>query len=118
MGWCSMTPRDREALERIIECIEAIDAYAERVGVDWPTDGMAVDAIAKRIEEIGEAAKRVAPEILVTMPSVNWKGVKGIREVIAHDYDEIDVELLATVIRDDIPALGAAVRGALAGSQG
>lgn len=118
MAWCSMTPRDRDALERIVECVQAIDAYVERGGVDWPSDGMAVDAIAKRVEEIGEVAKRVTPEILARMPSVDWKGVKGIREVLAHDYDEIDVELLAAIIRDDFPGLGVAVNQMLAGSQG
>jgi hypothetical protein len=76
MVWWSTTPRDRDALERIIECIEAIDAYVDRVGVDWPTDGMAVDAIAKRVEEIGEVAKRVTPEIPTTMPDVTGGGSK------------------------------------------
>lgn len=111
-----MTPRDREALERIIECVRAIDAYVSRAGVDWPTDDMAVDAIAKRIEEIGEVAKRLAPETLATMPDVGWRGVKAMREVMAHDYDEVDVELLAGVVRDNLPGLRAAVGRALEGS--
>lgn len=109
-----MTPRDRDALERIIDCIRAVDAYTTRVGADWPTDDMAVDAIAKRIEEIGEVAKRLAPETLMTMQGVDWRGVKGIREVIAHDYDDVDVEILAGVIRDNLPDLRAAVSRALA----
>jgi len=109
-----MTVRDREALERIIECVRSIDAYVSRTGADWPADGMAVDAIAKRLEEIGEVAKRLAPETLATMPDVNWRGVKGMREVIAHDYDEVDVEVLAGVVRDNLPGLRAAVSRALA----
>jgi uncharacterized protein with HEPN domain len=108
-----MTPRDREYLERVIECVRTIDAYVLRAGADWPTDDMAVDAIAKRIEEIGEVAKRLTPETLVTIPGVNWRGVKGMREVIAHDYDDIDVDLLAGVVRDSLPGLAAAVSKAL-----
>ena len=111
-----MTPRDRESLERIIECIDAIDTYASRMGADWPADDMAVDAIAKRIEEISEVARRVAPDTLAAMPDVDWRGVKGIREVIAHDYDDIDVEVLAAVVRDDLPGLQAAILGFLGGS--
>ncbi len=111
-----MTPRDREALERIVECLTAIDAYVSRAGKDWPADDMAVDAIAKRIEEIGEVAKRLSPAALGTMPDVNWRGVKGIREVIAHDYDEVDVDLLEGVVRDSLPGLRAAVNEALASS--
>ena len=111
-----MTPRDKDALERIIECVQAIDVYVSRVGADWPTDDMAVDAIAKRIEEIGEVAKRLTPETLTTMPDVNWRSVKGMREVIAHDYDDVDVEVLASVVRDDLPGLRATVSASLASS--
>ena len=114
MAWWSMTPRDSEALERIVACVDAIDAYVSRVGPGWPADGMAVDAIAKRIEEIGEVAKRVAPQTLATMPSVDWKGVKGIREVIVHDYDEVEVEFLVDVVRTYLPGLRAAITKALA----
>lgn len=99
-----MTPRDRQALGRIIDCVQAIDAYVSRAGADWPTDDMAVDAIAKRIEEIGEVAKRLTPETLATMPSVNWRSVKGMREVIAG------------VVRDNLPGLRAAVSRTLASS--
>lgn len=111
-----MTPRDKDALERIIESVQAIDVYVSRVGADWPTDDMAVDAIAKRIEEIGEVAKRLTPETLITMPDVNWRSVKGMCEVIAHDYDDVDVDVLAGVVRDDLPGLRATVSASLASS--
>lgn len=111
-----MTPLDRDWLERILACADAIDAYVSRSGVDWPADDMAVDAIAKRIEEIGEIAKRLTPETLASMPSIDWKGVKGMREVITHDYDDVDVELLGSVVRDDLPGLRQAVAEALSES--
>lgn len=111
-----MTPRDREALERILDCVEAIDAYVSRAGLNWPADAMAVDAIAKRIEEIGEVSKRLAPETMAAMPGVDWRGVRAIREVLAHDYDEVDVEILAGIVRDNLPDLRAAVSEALPAS--
>jgi uncharacterized protein with HEPN domain len=112
-----MTPRDRAALERIIECAQAVNAYSARAGVDWATDDMAVDAIAKRIEEIGEVAKRLTPELLAAMPTVNWKGVKGMREVMAHDYDQVSVDVLASIVRDNLPGLHVAVARKLASEQ-
>jgi uncharacterized protein with HEPN domain len=111
-----MTPRDRARLERIIECIAAIDAYVARTGIEWPADGMAVDAIAKRLEEIGEIAKRLGPDTLATMPGVDWRVVKGMREVIVHDYEDVEVEILVDVVRDDLPDVLATISGALADS--
>jgi len=102
----SMTPRDRASLERILECIEAIETYVARTGPGWPDDDMTVDAVAKRLEEIGEVAKRVTQQTLASMPAVDWRGIKGLREIIVHDYGDIDVELLLGVVRDDLPGLG------------
>lgn len=95
-----MTPRDREVLERVVECVDAVDACVSRVGADWVDDGMAVDAIVKCIEEIEEIAMRLEPEVPASMPSVDWTGVKGIRTFIAHEYEQVDVELLADVVRE------------------
>jgi uncharacterized protein with HEPN domain len=100
-----MTPRDREALERIIECADAINAYVERTGDNWSDDGMAVDAVAKRLEEIGEQAKRITSDTLGAMPDVDWPNVKGMRDVIAHDYLDVQVEVVIDVVRDDLPGL-------------
>jgi uncharacterized protein with HEPN domain len=100
-----MTPRDREALERIIECADAINAYVERAGADWSDDGMAVDAIAKRLEEIGEQAKRINAETLGTMPEIDWAAMKGMRDVIAHDCLDVQIEVVVDVVRGHLPAL-------------
>lgn len=108
-----MTPRDREALERIIQSADAINAYVERAGDKWSDDGMAVDAVAKRLEEIGEQAKRFTADTLGAMPDVDWPNVKGMRDVIAHDYLDVQVEVVIDVVRDDLPGLRQAVRTAL-----
>ena len=108
-----MTPRDREALERIVECAGAIDAYVERAGESWSGDGMAIGAIAKRLEEIGEQAKRITSDTLLAIPDVEWPSVTGMRDVIAHDYLDVQVEVVIDVVRDDLPGLRQAARAAL-----
>jgi uncharacterized protein with HEPN domain len=104
-----MTPRDREILKRIIDCIDAVDGYTARAGAGWADDDMAVDAIAKRVEEIGEVAKRLTPEALELMPGVDWRGVKGIRDVMAHDYLDVEIDVIADVVADYLPGLRAAI---------
>ncbi|KRT63234.1 MAG: hypothetical protein XU10_C0013G0002 [Chloroflexi bacterium CSP1-4] len=69
-----MDPRHREAYEAILENVAKIEAYVAKAGPDWPEDDMAVDAIAKRLEDTGERAKQIPAEILETMPAVDWKG--------------------------------------------
>jgi uncharacterized protein with HEPN domain len=50
---------------------------------------------------------------MATIPEVKWRDVRAIREVIAHDDDEVDVEILTSIVRDDLPALRTAVGRAL-----
>jgi len=67
-----MDPRHRRALEAILEHCAKVEAYVAAAGPDWQGDDMAVDAIAKRLEETGEQAKLLPPELLVAMPE--WTG--------------------------------------------
>jgi len=93
-----------------------IETYVSRTGAGWPGDDMTVDAVAKRLEEIGEVAKRVTPQTLATMPAIDWRGIKGLREIIVHDYGDIDAELLVGVVLDDLPGLGMVVSAVLTAS--
>lgn len=104
-----MTPRDRESLGRILKCINAVRAYARRGGPDWSKDDMVLDAIAKRIEEIGEIAKRITADTIAAMPEVDWRGVRGIREILAHDYADVDPDVLVDAVSGALPELRAAV---------
>ena len=47
------------------------------------------------------------------MPESDWADVKGMRDVIAHDYLDVQVEVVIDVVRDDLPGLRQAVRTSL-----
>lgn len=108
-----MTPRDRETLQAIAESAGKIADYVRQAGPRWPAKPMAVDAIAKRIEQVGELAKRLSPESLALMPGVDWRGIKATRTVLAHDYEEVDVKVLEGIVKVHLPGVRAAVEAAL-----
>ena len=97
----------------ISESADRIEAYTFRSGPDWSADDMAVDAISKRLEEIGELAKRLSPETLTDLSTVDWRGVKGMREVLVHDYDAVDVDLVRDILETELPELRSAIEAAL-----
>ena len=105
-----MDLRHRRALEAILEHCARIEAYVAAAGLSWQDDDMAVDAISKRLEETGEQAKLLSPEILLAMPDVDWRGLKALRDFLAHNYPAVVVGLIASTLDDDLPVLVGAVR--------
>jgi uncharacterized protein with HEPN domain len=98
--------RDREALIDIVEAIKLILHYVE--GVDF--DRLAAniekqDAILRRITIIGEATKRLSKDFREQHPTIPWKEIAGMRDVITHDYDEVDLDEVWTVINENLPQL-------------
>ncbi|MCW5548677.1 MAG: DUF86 domain-containing protein [Opitutaceae bacterium] len=63
------------------------------------------DAVLRRFEIIGEAANRVSPEAQVLFPDIPFRAIRGMRNIIAHDYGEVDLELVWQTATADLPRL-------------
>jgi uncharacterized protein with HEPN domain len=109
-----LDPRHERALLAILEDVERIRAYVAAAGPAWQDDDMAVDAIAKRLEDAGEQAKLLPAELLLLMPEVDWRSVKGLRDFLVHNYRSVVVGIIASTLDDDLPVLAETVRRFLA----
>ncbi|HET6804187.1 MAG TPA: HepT-like ribonuclease domain-containing protein [Frateuria sp.] len=54
--------------------------------------------------------------MLARHPTVDWRGWAGLRDIVSHQYFSLELPRLQPTIRDDLPALLAAVRSELDGS--
>ena len=62
-------------------------------------------AVERIIEIIGEAARRVSAEAQTELNEIPWRKIIGQRNILAHEYGQIDFELLYKTVADDIPEL-------------
>jgi uncharacterized protein with HEPN domain len=57
------------------------------------------------LEIIGEAARRLSDEFMDGHPEIHWHAIIGQRNIIAHEYGQIDYELLYRTVLVDIPVM-------------
>jgi uncharacterized protein with HEPN domain len=72
------------------------------------------DAVIRNVEVIGEAAKRVSVESRMRMPSLDWKSICGMRDVLIHDYIGVDLDEVWNVASSRMPELEVVLRQFLA----
>ena len=71
---------------------------------------MAYDAALRNLQIIGEAAKAVPADVRQRHPEVDWKGMAGLRDVLAHAYFGLDNDTLWDVVITKVPQLRNQVR--------
>jgi uncharacterized protein with HEPN domain len=91
-------------IEDILTCIEKIERYTHNVSFEeFCGNDMAVDAVIRNFEIIGEAVKKIPEEIKNKYANVEWKEAAGFRDVLIHDYFGIDIEAVWDTVRNNIP---------------
>ena len=73
-----------------------------------------LDVICMQFLAAGEALKRLEklePGLLTTnYPDIDWKGAMGFRDVIAHQYFDLDAEQVLLICQDALPGVLSAIR--------
>ena len=73
------------------------------------------DAVARRIEILGEAVKGLPQDLRDRNPEVPWRDIAGARDVLVHEYFRIDLDLAWDMVKGDIPQLADQIRRILEG---
>ena len=72
-----------------------------------------LDAACMVLIAIGESVKTLDKltdkKLLPTYPSIEWKGVMGVRDIIAHHYFEVDPDAVFDIIKNDLDPLKKAI---------
>jgi uncharacterized protein with HEPN domain len=62
-------------------------------------------AVERKLEILGEAARRVSDALRQAHPEVPWKDIIGLRNVISHQYDKVNYAEVFRIVRDRLPGL-------------
>jgi uncharacterized protein with HEPN domain len=102
--------RIEDYLGHIAEAIARATAYLHTVSnvEAFEKDTQVQDAVVRNIEVIGEAVAKiqgVAPGFVKQHPELPWAQMRGMRNIVIHEYFFVDLKIVWTTVKDDLPKL-------------
>lgn len=106
-----------EITDKLAQILESVEVIEERCKSYQNIDdflqtpwGMTIlDACILRLQVIGETIKAIDDKtrqaLFIRYPQIPWRKVIGLRNIISHEYANIDYEIIWTVIRKYLPPL-------------
>jgi uncharacterized protein with HEPN domain len=95
-------------VEDMLAAIRKVERYT--AGMDQQAfcrDEKTVDAVVRNLEILGEAARQMPEEFILTHADLPWRQISGLRNRIVHDYLGLDLEIIWQVVRTDLQHLEA-----------
>jgi uncharacterized protein with HEPN domain len=104
-----MSPEEKLRLTHIAEAAALIAHYIEGISKrEFLEDTLRQDAVIRRIQIIGEAVRHLSHELLSNMPDFPAKEARGMRNILVHDYEGVNIGRVWDTAIEDIPVLRAA----------
>lgn len=99
----------REFLQDILDAITEIESFIDGISFDdFQSDRTKILAVVKLLEIVGEAVKKIPDEQQRLYPEIPWRSISGMRNILIHEYWQIDIEVLWSTI-PDLPLLKVAI---------
>jgi len=93
-------------VEDVLESIDLIEDYVKGMDFDeFKKDRKTVDAVVRNFEIIGEASRNIPEEIRNKYPDIDWKGMIGLRNRIAHEYFGVSSAIIWNILKNELPLL-------------
>ncbi len=96
--------RDQVYLLDILEAAKLALSYVHGVSKEeFLQNTQLQDSVIRRIEIMGEAARRLSSTTRENLPGIPWPEMIGMRNLMIHDYDGLDLEVVWYTVLQDLP---------------
>jgi uncharacterized protein with HEPN domain len=109
---------DRVSLQHMLDhAREAMALAAARTREDLTSDRVFYLAMTRLLEILGEAAGRVTAQTRERFPAIPWIEIIGLRNRLIHGYDQVDCDVLWSIVQHDLTPLIDQLEAAIQGDE-
>jgi len=102
--------RDEQQIQVMLNEIAVLESFIRDLDFDGFLDSdITQRAVAMTMINIGELSKKFSEPMLENMTSVPWDEIRGLRNFVAHQYGDVDMERMWNTLMYDIPELKSAL---------
>ena len=103
-------------LRDILEAAQLIGSYVKDITeADFHANKEKQDAVIRRIEIIGEAAAHLAEATRGAVPELDFRKMRGMGNIVAHDYANVDLHIVWEVATEHVSEICAVLEEFFAG---
>jgi uncharacterized protein with HEPN domain len=96
----------QQRLQDILEMSAEIQIFTAGMSfAEFEQDAKTIKAVLYNLAIIGEAVSQLLPEVEFLYPEIPWIDIRGIRNVIIHEYFRVDLSIIWETIQTDLPPL-------------
>ena len=101
---------NRFYLIRVGEDIERIEKFTAGGKTSFFNSELIQAAVLRHLQTLGESTKRLSVAIRTRYPDLAWRGIVSLRNVLVHDYLEVDLDEIWDIVEIDLPVLKSQIR--------
>ena len=111
---------NRGSSDFLVDILDAIadlhDFTADMTFDNFCADRKTINACIRSLEVIGEATKKIPPEIRQQKPLLPWQAISGMRDKLIHEYFGVDLAIVWQTIQNDLSSFEQAISDLLESS--
>ena len=93
-------------IQDILDACDKIVEYTKGYTFSqFKNDQKTIDAVIRNLEIVWESAKLIPSKTRMKYPSLNWRGMTGMRDKLIHEYSKVIIEIIWETVQIEIPKL-------------
>jgi len=96
---------DQVYIVHMLECIERVKTYTSDGESVFRQSQLVQDAVIRNLQVMAESSQRLNDSTKLIAPDVPWRSISGFRNIMVHDYLGLDLDVIWSVVSQELPHL-------------